>query len=176
MLMGRGDFMNNANDLTNGKVSAKLLGFFFPMLLTNLFQQIYSVADTAIVGKGLGDNALGAVGNLSSLSLLIIGFSMGMTSGFAVIIAQDYGSGDRKADQIGRKNNIERRIEKEAKSLLTLGTCPVCGGTLSHSFDDGGLPMIDCPEWENTLRKRVIDILGNDKIKDKSDDSTFEKT
>ena len=74
MLMGRGDFMNNANDLTNGKVSAKLLGFFFPMLLTNLFQQIYSVADTAIVGKGLGDNALGAVGNLSSLSLLIIGF------------------------------------------------------------------------------------------------------
>ena len=43
------------------------------------------------------------------------------------------------------------------------------------SPDAGGLPMIECPEWENTLRKRVIDILGNDKIKDKSDDSTFEK-
>ena len=63
--------MDHTNDLTNGKVSGKLLGFFFPMLLTNLLQQIYSVADTAIVGRGLGDNALGAVGNLSSLSLLI---------------------------------------------------------------------------------------------------------
>lgn len=89
--------MDKSNDLTYGKVSAKLLGFYFPMLLTNLFQQIYSVADTAIIGKGLSDNAVGAVGNLSSLSLLIIGFSMGMTGGFAVIIAQNYGSGDMKA-------------------------------------------------------------------------------
>lgn len=86
--------MNHTNDLTNGKVSVKLLGFFFPMLLTNLLQQIYSIADTAIVGRALGDNVLGAVGNLSSLSLLIIGFSMGVTGGFAVIIAQKFGSGD----------------------------------------------------------------------------------
>lgn len=67
------------------------------MLFTNLFQQIYSVADTAIIGKGLGDTALGAVGNLSSLSLLIIGFSMGMTGGFAVIIGQNYGAGNINA-------------------------------------------------------------------------------
>lgn len=89
--------MDKSNDLTCGKASEKLLGFFFPMLLTNLFQQIYSVADTAVIGKGLSDNAVGAVGNLSSLSLLIIGFSMGMTGGFAVIIAQNYGTGDMKA-------------------------------------------------------------------------------
>lgn len=89
--------MENTNDLTSGKVSTKLLAFFFPMLLTNLLQQAYSVADTAIVGKGLGDNALGAVGNLSSLSLLIIGFSMGATGGFAVIIAQNFGAGDMAA-------------------------------------------------------------------------------
>ena len=89
--------MDNTNDLTKGKVSARLLGFFFPMLLTNLFQQVYSIADTAIIGKGLSDNSLGAVGNLSSLSLLIIGFSMGMTGGFSVIIAQNYGAGDMKA-------------------------------------------------------------------------------
>lgn len=59
--------MDHINDMTNGKVSGKLLSFFFPMLLTNLLQQIYSVADTAIIGRGLGDNALGAVGNLSSV-------------------------------------------------------------------------------------------------------------
>ena len=82
--------MGNKNDLTTGSVSSKFLGFFSPMLLTNLLQQIYSVADTAIVGKGIGDNALGAVGNLASLSFFIIGFSMGITNGFAVIIGQHY--------------------------------------------------------------------------------------
>lgn len=78
--------MNHTNDLTNGKVSVKLLGFFFPMLLTNLLQQIYSISDTAIVGRALGDNALGEVGNLSSLSLLITGFSMGVTGSAQKII------------------------------------------------------------------------------------------
>lgn len=89
--------MDNTCDLTEGKVGKRLLDFFFPMLFTNLLQQLYSAADTMIVGKGLGDNALGAVGNLSSLSLLIIGFSMGMTNGFSVIIAQNYGSGNNSA-------------------------------------------------------------------------------
>lgn len=87
--------MDKTQDLTCGKVSSRLLGFFFPMLFTNLLQQIYSVADTAIIGKGLNDYALGAVGNLSSMTLLIIGFSMGMTGGFAVIIAQNYGAGEK---------------------------------------------------------------------------------
>lgn len=84
--------MENKKDLTTGRISSKLLAFFFPMLLTNILQQFYTVADTAIVGRGLGDDALAAVGNLSSMSLLIIGFSMGMTTGFSVIIAQHYGA------------------------------------------------------------------------------------
>ena len=113
--------MDNANDLTNGKVSGKLLGFFFPMLLTNLLQQIYSVADTAIVGRGLGDNALGAVGNLSSLSLLIIGFSMGMTGGFAVIIAQNFGSGDMAA--VRRSCAVSIKLSAILSVLLTAAGC-----------------------------------------------------
>ena len=113
--------MDNANDLTNGKVSGKLLGFFFPMLLTNLLQQIYSVADTAIVGRGLGDNALGAVGNLSSLSLLIIGFSMGMTGGFAVIIAQNFGSGDMTA--VRRSCAVSVKLSAILSVLLTAAGC-----------------------------------------------------
>ncbi|WP_432651173.1 MATE family efflux transporter [Huintestinicola sp.] len=86
--------MDTINDMTEGKVSQKILGFFFPMLWTNLLQQLYSVADTAIVGKGIGDNALAAVGIIAAVSLFIIGFSMGLTNGFSVIIAQSYGSAD----------------------------------------------------------------------------------
>lgn len=116
--------MEHTNNFTKGKVSAKLLGFFFPMLLTNLLQQIYSVADTAIVGKGLGDNALGAVGNLSSLSLLIIGFSTGMANGFAVIIAQSYGAGNhsvlRKSIALSVKLSIVLTLILTAAGCLLL--------------------------------------------------------
>ena len=113
--------MDNAYDLTTGKVSQKLIGFFFPLLLANLMQQIYSVADTAIVGKGLGDNALAAVGNLSSLSLLIIGFSMGMTNGFSVITAQNYGSGDTEA--LRRSVSGSVRLSALMSALLTTAGC-----------------------------------------------------
>ena len=86
--------MAKANDLTNGKVSSLILKFYFPMLLTNMLQQMYNIADTAIVGKGLGDNALAAVGNMSSLTFLIFGFSMGLANGFSVIVAQSFGAKD----------------------------------------------------------------------------------
>ena len=91
------DTMAKTNDMTRGKVSKILISFFLPMLMTNMLQQIYNFADTAIVGKGLGDNALAAVGNMSSLTFLIIGFSMGMGNGFAVVIAQNYGAKNMKA-------------------------------------------------------------------------------
>ena len=86
--------MAKANDLTQGNVTSLILKFYFPMLLTNMFQQLYTIADTAIVGKGLGDNALAAVGNMSSLTFLIFGFSMGLANGFSVIIAQSFGAKD----------------------------------------------------------------------------------
>ena len=86
--------MTKTYDLTNGKPSKLILNFFFPMLITNMLQQVYAIADTAIVGKGLGDNALAAVGNISSLTFLIIGFSMGLGNGFNVLTAQSFGAGD----------------------------------------------------------------------------------
>ena len=84
--------MTTTHNMTEGNSYKLLLFFFVPMLCTNLLQQVYSFADSAIVGKGLGDNAFAAIGNLSSLTLLIIGFSIGITSGFSVILAQKYGS------------------------------------------------------------------------------------
>ena len=113
--------MTDANDLTQGNVSKKLLRFFFPLLLTSLLQQIYAVADAVIVGKGLGDNALAAVGNLSSLFFLIAGFAWGMTSGFAVIIAQKYGANDAK----GLRKSIALSVKLSAllAVILTLTGC-----------------------------------------------------
>ena len=88
--------MAKANDLTHGNVTGLILRFYFPMLLTNMLQQMYNIVDTAIVGKGLGDNALAAVGNMSSLTFLIYGFSIGLANGFSVITAQSFGAKDYK--------------------------------------------------------------------------------
>lgn len=113
--------MRDKNDLTEGNVLKKMLGFYFPMLFTNLFQQIYSVADTAIVGKGLGDNALGAVGNFSSLSFLIIGFVTGITGGFAVIIAQSFGSGE--SENLRKSISSSIKLSLEMTIILSVVGC-----------------------------------------------------
>ncbi len=83
--------MNGTMDFTQGRVSRVILRFFFPMLATAMLQQFYTFADTAIVGRGLGDDALAAVGNMGSLCFLIIGFSMGLANGFSILVAQNFG-------------------------------------------------------------------------------------
>ncbi len=69
--------------------------------MTSMLQQFYNFADTWIVGQGLGDDALAAVGNMGSLFFLIVGFSFGIANGFGVLVAQSYGAGD--VDKLKRR-------------------------------------------------------------------------
>lgn len=85
----------SGQDLTEGIVWKKLLGFFFPILVGLLFQQLYNTADAVILGRFEGDDALAAVGGSAAVIInLIIGFFTGLNGGAAVIIAQRYGAGD----------------------------------------------------------------------------------
>ena len=81
-------------DFTEGSPLKLILSFYWPLLLTSTLQQLYNFADTWIVGQGLGDNALAAVGNMGSLFFLIVGFSFGLANGFSVLVAQSYGAKD----------------------------------------------------------------------------------
>lgn len=110
--------MNHTIDFTTGDPKKLILRFFFPLLLTNALQQLYSFADTAIVGKGLGDNALAAVGNMSSLCFLIVGFSAGLSNGFSILVAQNFG----EKDFAKLRNTLAHAIELAAAItvLLTL--------------------------------------------------------
>lgn len=83
-------------DLTQGKPSKLILGFAVPMLVGMLFQQLYSMVDTIIVGKYLGKDALAAVGSTGSVNFLILGFAMGICSGFAIPIAHRFGAKDEE--------------------------------------------------------------------------------
>ena len=113
--------MAQTYDLTSGKVSKLILTFYFPMLFTNLLQQVYTMADTAIIAKGLGDNATAAVGNMASLTFLIIGFSTGLTNGFSVSVAQNYGA----KDYSGLRRAIASSIKLAVGITVLLTACSV---------------------------------------------------
>lgn len=83
-----------AKDLTTGSPMKLILGFAFPMFLGLLFQQFYSLVDTMIVGKYLGVDPFAGVGSTGSLNFIVIGFCMGLCSGFAVPISQSFGAKD----------------------------------------------------------------------------------
>lgn len=82
-------------DMTTGNPVKLILYFSIPLLIGNVFQQFYSMVDTIIVGRYVGVNALAAVGSTGSMTFLIIGFTMGLTGGFSVIVAQFFGADDR---------------------------------------------------------------------------------
>ena len=80
-------------DMTVGKPMKMLLNFTIPVFLGNVFQQLYSMADAVIVGKFVGTKGLAAVGATGTITFLIIGFLMGLTTGFTVLTSQKFGAG-----------------------------------------------------------------------------------
>ena len=81
-------------DMTQGSPLKLILQFALPLLFGNLFQQAYNMVDAAIVGQYLGSNALASVGVSSSIQFLVIGFCLGICTGFAVPVAQAFGAKD----------------------------------------------------------------------------------
>jgi len=82
--------------MTAGSPVKLIVYFTIPLLVGNIFQQLYSMADTLIVGRTIGVNALAAVGSTGSISFLILGFAMGATGGLAIITAQRFGAKDAR--------------------------------------------------------------------------------
>lgn len=84
------------NQITEGVIWKQLLFFFFPILLGTLFQQLYNTADTVVVGRFVGTQALAAVGgSTGQIVNLVVNFFVGLASGATVIIARYYGARDR---------------------------------------------------------------------------------
>ena len=81
-------------DLTKGEPMSLIVGFALPTLFGMLFQQLYNLVDTMIVGKLLGSAALAAVGSTGAINFCIIGFCMGVCNGFAIPVAQRMGANE----------------------------------------------------------------------------------
>lgn len=81
-------------NMTKGSPMKLILGFSVPLFFGFLFQQFYNLVDTLIVGRFLGKENLAAVGATGSINFLIIGFCMGVCSGFSIPISHKFGAGD----------------------------------------------------------------------------------
>ena len=81
-------------DMTKGRPLPVILQFTLPLIIGNIFQQLYNMVDTIIVGRYVGADALAAVGSTGTIMFLLTGFSQGITAGFAILISQRYGAHD----------------------------------------------------------------------------------
>lgn len=89
--------MNEKNQITEGVIWKQLLIFFFPIVIGTFFQQIYNTADSIVVGRFVGKEALAAVsGSVNQIVNLVVEVFVGLTSGASVIVAQFYGAKDKK--------------------------------------------------------------------------------
>ena len=94
------------NDMTKGNPLKIFIFFSIPLLIGNVFQQLYSMVDTIIVGRFVGVEALAAVGSTGSMFFLVNGMILGLTSGFGVLVAQKFGAKDEVAIKKAVASNI----------------------------------------------------------------------
>ena len=85
---------STVKNMTAGKPASLILSFALPLMVGNVFQQLYTVVDTMVVGKALGVNALAALGAAEWMNWLMLGIIQGLTQGFAILMAQEFGAGN----------------------------------------------------------------------------------
>ena len=128
--------MEQKKQITEGVIWKQLLIFFFPIVIGTFFQQIYNTADSIIVGRFVGKEALAAVGgSVNQIVNLMVEVFVGLTSGAAVIVAQFYGAGDRK--------NLDRTIHTSYAFALTVG---ILTGLLGIFISEPVLRLMKTPK------------------------------
>ena len=129
-----------AKDMTSGSPVRLILGFALPMLAGMLFQQLYNFADTMIVGRFLGVEALAGVGATGSINFLVLGFCMGVCAGCAIPVAQCFGAKNEARMHEFEANGIY--LSAAFAVVLTTATVLLCRniltamGTPQDCFDE----------------------------------------
>ncbi len=128
--------MDERNQITEGVIWKQLLIFFFPIMIGTFFQQIYNTADSIVVGRFVGKEALAAVGgSVNQIVNLVVEVFVGLTSGASVIAAQFYGAKDRK--------NLNKTLHTSYAFGITIG-CIV--GVLGFFLTDMVLTLMKTPQ------------------------------
>ena len=122
-------------DMTQGKPAKMILAFAIPLLIGNVFQQVYSMVDTMVAGYCLGDQAIAAIGATSALYSLILSITWGLNSGFAVVVTQSFGA------------HNEEKLRKAIGGMMVLDGCvAVLMTVLSLAFLPFLMQLMNTPE------------------------------
>ena len=139
-----------AKDMTTGSPFKLIFLYSIPLLIGNIVQQLYSMADTIIVGRLLGTNALAAVGTTGPMNFLVIGFVTGLTAGFAVITAQRFGA----KDENGVKRSVAMNIMLNGLSAVIMTAASILSVNpilrainTPESIFTGAPPPACCGHW-----------------------------
>lgn len=124
----------NTQDLTKGSIVKAIILFSIPLLIGNLFQQLYNAVDSYVVGNYVGKNALAAVGASTPIINMLIGFFMGISTGAGVVIAQFFGAGDL--------TKMKKAIHNSIALTLVMGVVLTVVGLV---FNDPILKAIGVP-------------------------------
>ena len=132
-------------NMTNGQPMKLILGFSVPLLFGFLFQQFYSLVDTLIVGRYLGVDTLAAVGATGSVNFLVIGFCMGICTGFAIPVSHKFGAGDYTGMRKYVANAVWLSIAFAV--VMTTVTVAFCRQIIDNSYAYivvifGGIPVV----------------------------------
>lgn len=107
------------SDMTTGSPAKLIIRFMIPMYLGNLFQQFYNVVDSIVAGQFLGVQALAAIGSTGSLMFFVIGWLNGLTSGFAIMVAQCFGA--KKEDRMRHYVAMSVYLSVAFALVMTIG-------------------------------------------------------
>ena len=110
---------DTTNDMTVGSPVSLIIKFMIPMCLGNLFQQFYNIADSIVAGKFIGVNALAAIGSTGSLMFFVTGWLNGLSSGFAIIVAQMFGA--KKFDRMRHYVAMSIYLMAAFSIVMTIG-------------------------------------------------------
>lgn len=123
---------SSVKNLTVGSPMKLILGFLIPLLGGLLFQQLYNMVDTLVVGRYLGVDALAGVGSTGSINFLVLGFCIGICNGFVIPVAQKFGEGDE--DGLRRFVANSFWLSAAFAVVITVCVCLLCS-TILHWMD-----------------------------------------
>ena len=122
-------------NLLEGPILKNLIIFALPILISYIFQQLYNTMDVAIVGNTLGTDSLAAMGSVTAVFDLLIGFALGIGNGLAIVAARAFGTGDKEL------------LKRAVAGSLVVGTgITVCLTFLAAVFMRPLLKLINVPE------------------------------
>lgn len=146
---------SRVKNMTEGRPVSLIVTFALPLMLGNVFQQLYTVVDTVVVGKALGVGALASLGAADWFNWMMLGIVQGLTQGFAILMAQEFGAGrpERLRETVGASVLLSAVSavfllaagQAAARPVLLLLQTPeeILGGSLLYlRIMFGGIPVV----------------------------------